>query len=66
MWSAAIAAMKEIGYDLSAHASKSLEEVKEHAPFDAVVTMGGWVGRLEIQSWCVGWCGVQQELLNKK
>lgn len=37
----AIAAMKEIGYDLSAHASKSLDEVKEHAPFDAVVTMGG-------------------------
>jgi protein-tyrosine-phosphatase len=36
----AIAAMKEIGYDLSAHASKSLDEVKQYAPFDAVVTMG--------------------------
>ncbi|MBS1771573.1 MAG: arsenate reductase ArsC [Bacteroidetes bacterium] len=36
----AIAAMKELGYDLSNHASKSLDEVKEHAPFDAVVTMG--------------------------
>ena len=36
----AIAAMKELGYDLSKHASKSLEEVKIHAPFDAVVTMG--------------------------
>ena len=36
----AIAAMKELGYDLSAHDSKSLEEVKSFAPFDAVVTMG--------------------------
>jgi arsenate reductase (thioredoxin) len=36
----AIAAMKELGYDLSSHHSKSLEEVKEFAPFDAVVTMG--------------------------
>jgi protein-tyrosine-phosphatase len=32
--------MKELGYDLSAHDSKSLEEVKAYAPFDAVVTMG--------------------------
>lgn len=40
---AAIAAMQELGYDLSAHASKSLEEVKDHAPFDAVVTMGACV-----------------------
>lgn len=36
----AIAAMLELGYDLSIHDSKSLEEVKEAAPFDAVVTMG--------------------------
>lgn len=36
----AIAAMKELGYDLSSHHSKSLEEVKQFAPFDAVVTMG--------------------------
>jgi protein-tyrosine-phosphatase len=36
----AIAAMKELGYDLSAHHSKSLDEVKKYAPFDAVVTMG--------------------------
>ena len=36
----AIAAMKELGYDLSSHQSKSLEEVKADAPFDAVVTMG--------------------------
>ncbi len=36
----AIAAMKELGYDLAKHESKSLEEVKQFAPFDAVVTMG--------------------------
>ncbi len=36
----AIAAMGELGYDLSSHHSKSLDEVKQFAPFDAVVTMG--------------------------
>lgn len=36
----AIAAMKELGYDLSHHNSKSLDDVKAYAPFDAVVTMG--------------------------
>ena len=36
----AIAAMKELGYDLSKHNSKSLDEVKQYSPFDAVVTMG--------------------------
>ena len=36
----AIAAMKELGYDLSKHESKSLDEVKADAPFDVVVTMG--------------------------
>jgi len=36
----AIAAMKALGYDLSTHDSKSLDEVKAFAPFDAVVTMG--------------------------
>lgn len=36
----AIAAMKELGYDLSTHDSKSLDEVKAFAPFDAVITMG--------------------------
>ena len=36
----AIAAMKELGYDLTKHQSKSLEEVKQYAPFDVVVTMG--------------------------
>lgn len=36
----AIAAMKELDYDLTKHHSKSLEEAKLHAPFDVVVTMG--------------------------
>ena len=36
----AIAAMQDLGYDLSKHYSKSLDEVKAFAPFDAVVTMG--------------------------
>jgi len=36
----AIASMKELGYDLSVHESKSLKEVEQFAPFDAVVTMG--------------------------
>jgi arsenate reductase (thioredoxin) len=36
----AIAAMKELDYDLSKHDSKSLAEVEQYAPFDAVVTMG--------------------------
>lgn len=36
----AIAAMHELGYDLSKHDSKSLQEVEKYAPFDAVVTMG--------------------------
>ncbi len=36
----AIASMKELGYDLSKHDSKSLKEVVQYAPFDAVITMG--------------------------
>lgn len=36
----AIRSMLELGYDLGSHHSKSLEEVKELAPFDVVVTMG--------------------------
>lgn len=36
----AIASMKELGYDLTTHHSKTLEEVKSSAPFDIVVTMG--------------------------
>ncbi|MEN9685933.1 MAG: hypothetical protein RLZZ28_1719 [Bacteroidota bacterium] len=36
----AIAAMQELGYDLSSHSSKSLQDVESFAPFDAVITMG--------------------------
>lgn len=36
----AIASMKELGYDLTKHQSKSLKDVELFAPFDAVVTMG--------------------------
>ena len=36
----AIEAMGQLGYDLSTHDSKTLDEVKIFAPFDAVVTMG--------------------------
>ena len=36
----AIESMKELGYDLSNHNSKSLDEVRQFAPFDVVVTMG--------------------------
>lgn len=36
----AIAAMQELGYDLTTHRSKSIDEVRSEAPFDAVVTMG--------------------------
>ncbi len=35
----AIAAMKELGYDLSLHPSKSLDEIP-NANYDAVITMG--------------------------
>lgn len=35
----AIAAMRELGYDLSSHASRSLGEIPK-GEFDAVVTMG--------------------------
>ncbi|HEX6191741.1 MAG TPA: arsenate reductase ArsC [Chitinophagaceae bacterium] len=38
--SKAIEAMAELGYDLTMHASKPLEEVKQYAPFEVVVTMG--------------------------
>jgi arsenate reductase (thioredoxin) len=36
----AITAMAALGYDLSVHQSKSLQEAEKDAPFDAVVTMG--------------------------
>lgn len=52
----AIAAMKELGYDLTAHQSKSLDEVKQFAPFDVVVTMGcgdacPWMPAAEFVDW---------------
>ncbi|MES2882317.1 MAG: arsenate reductase ArsC [Bacteroidota bacterium] len=52
----AIAAMKELGYDLTANQSKSLEEVKQFAPFDVVVTMGcgdacPWMPAKEFVDW---------------
>ena len=51
-----IAVMKELGYDLSSHHSKSLEEVKQYAPFDAVVTMGcgdacPWMPAKQFMDW---------------
>lgn len=36
----ALEAMAELGYDLSTQHSKSLKEVQQYAPFDAVITMG--------------------------
>ena len=52
----AIAAMAELGYDLSIHESKSLDEVKQFAPFDFVVTMGcgdacPWMPAKEFVDW---------------
>jgi len=54
--SKAIASMKEIGYDLSKHDSKSLDEVRPYAPFDVVVTMGcgdacPWMPALRFIDW---------------
>jgi protein-tyrosine-phosphatase len=48
--------MKELGYDLTAHKSKSLEEVKQYSPFDVVVTMGcgdacPWMPAKEFIDW---------------
>lgn len=52
----AIAAMKELGYDLTSHDSKSLQEVEQFAPFDVVVTMGcgdacPWMPAKEFIDW---------------
>jgi len=52
----AIAAMKELGYDLGKHESKSLKEVEQYAPFDAVVTMGcgdacPWMPAIKFIDW---------------
>lgn len=52
----AIAAMKELDYDLTIHDSKSLKEVEQYAPFDVVVTMGcgdacPWMPAKEFIDW---------------
>ena len=52
----AIAARAELGYDLSKHDSKNLDEVKAFAPFDAVVTMGcgdacPWMPAKQFMDW---------------
>lgn len=52
----AIVAMRELGYDLSRHDSKSLSEVRQYAPFDAVVTMGcgdacPWMPAKQFMDW---------------
>lgn len=51
----AIASMREIGYDLSTHRSKSLDEIPP-GPYDAVVTMGcgdacPWVPAKRREDW---------------
>ena len=51
----AIASMNEIGYDLSVHDSKSLDDIPE-GPYDCVVTMGcgdacPWVPARRREDW---------------
>ena len=52
----AIVSMKNVGYDLSSHVSKSLTDVQQYAPFDAVVTMGcgdacPWMPAIQFIDW---------------
>lgn len=52
----AIFAMKDLGYNLSKHQSKSLKEVEQFAPFDMVITMGcgdacPWMPAKEFIDW---------------
>lgn len=54
----AIAAMREIGYDLTLHRSKSLDQIKQLAPFDFVVTMGcgdacPWMPAKKFVDWAI-------------
>lgn len=54
----AVSAMSELGYDLSPHQSKSLEDVSRHAPFDVVVTMGcgdacPWMPAAHTEDWAL-------------
>lgn len=51
----AVASMREIGYDLATHRSKSLDEIPA-GPFDVVVTMGcgdacPWVPATRREDW---------------
>jgi arsenate reductase (thioredoxin) len=51
----AIVSMRELGYDLSAHASKSLDDIPP-GPYDVVVTMGcgdacPWVSAHRREDW---------------
>ena len=51
----AVEAMKEVGYDLTAHSSKSIGEAP-NGPYDYVITMGcgddcPWVPALEREDW---------------
>ena len=53
----AIAAMNEIGYDLSTHDSKSLDEIPD-VTYDAVITMGcgdacPWVPARYREDWAI-------------
>ncbi|HXV14810.1 MAG TPA: arsenate reductase ArsC [Candidatus Krumholzibacteria bacterium] len=53
----AIASMREIGYDLSTHRSKGLDEIPP-GPFDVVVTMGcgdacPWVPATRREDWAI-------------
>jgi protein-tyrosine-phosphatase len=53
----AIASMREIGYDLSTHRSKGLEEIPP-GPYDVVVTMGcgdacPWIPAQRREDWSV-------------
>ncbi len=52
----AIFAMKELGYDLTKHHSKSLKKIEGFAPFDVVITMGcgdacPWMPAKEFIDW---------------
>ncbi len=53
----AIASMREIGYDLSKHRSKGLDEIPS-GPYDVVVTMGcgdacPWVSAKRREDWAI-------------
>ena len=53
----AISSMRELGYDLSTHASKRLDEIPP-GPYDAVVTMGcgdacPWVPAQRREDWAI-------------